>query len=156
MADLPERLLRNGRPVDPVFDLAEQLYHRCTAGSTLEDPQQPGLFRLKPSSLRCPDFSVNRQKYSQPEDVLLPSYQEMGVAAFAVGDVPSSIISPGGVVLEFRVEHVPLEENYAHAEVRSYKDSARILESSKVPDRVKSEFRQRLSEKSVVIIDPSA
>ena len=27
--DLPERMYRHGRPVDPNFDRAEQLYRRC-------------------------------------------------------------------------------------------------------------------------------
>jgi hypothetical protein len=155
MADLPERLYRRGRPDDQEFEPTEELYHRCKEGSTYEDPAQPSAWRLKPSALRSPDFSVNRQKYSQPEDVLLPTYQGWGVAAFAVGDVPASISSPGQVGFEFRVEHVPEEENYAHSEIRTYRGERRILASSKVPDTVKSLFRQRLSERSRIIIHPA-
>jgi hypothetical protein len=154
MADLPERLYRRGRSDDQEFEPSEELYHRCTEGSTYEDPVQPNLWRLKPSALRSPDFSVNRQKYSQPEDVLLPNYQGWGVVSFTVGDVPASIASQGQVVFDFRVEHVPDEDNYAHSEVRTFRGGQRVLASSKVPETVKSLFRQRLSERTRVIIHP--
>jgi hypothetical protein len=156
MRDLPERLYRRGRPADQDFELTEELYYRC-AGSWVEaDPVQAGVWRLKSSFIRFPEFSVNRQKYSQPEDVLLPTYGDWGVAAFTVGDVPSSVTSPGQTVVDFRVVHVPEEDNFSHSEVQSFKSNQRVPTSSKIPDAVKSVFRQRLCERAKVIRQPKA
>ena len=44
-----------------------------------------------PSAIRFPDFSVNREEFSEPEDVLLHNYPDClgwGIAAFRVKDLP--------------------------------------------------------------------
>jgi hypothetical protein len=59
----------------------------------------------------------------------------------------------GGVTIEFRVEHVPLADNYAHSEVRAFKDG-RYDPKLKIPQSVKKEFRYLLSEKTRIIRYP--
>lgn len=77
----PERMFRRDRPADENFDRAEKLYYRC------QDQHVYGQ-RLLPQAIRFPNFSVNRSKYSEPEDVLIPSYQDWGISTFSVGDLP--------------------------------------------------------------------
>jgi hypothetical protein len=144
--DLPARMYRNGRPVDPNFDHDENLYRRCKGDQIDGD-------RLARDAIGFPDWSVNRARYSEPGDALLPDWPDWGVVRFTVGSVPPRITSPGGPVFEFRVEHVPEDRNYAHSEVRSYKNGQHSRKLD-VPKTVKVEFRQRLSEQTTVIIEP--
>jgi hypothetical protein len=139
-------MLRDGRPVDPIFDSDESLYHRCSRDQVDGD-------RLARAAIGFPDWSVNRGRYSEPGDVCLPNWPRWGVARFSVGDVPSPIASPGGPIYTFSLEHVPEDHNYSHSEVRAYRNGhhERKLE---VPKTVKSIFRQKLSEKTRVIIEP--
>jgi hypothetical protein len=130
----------------PDFDPEEQLFRRCRQ----EDVDEG---RLSRSAIRFPDWSVNRSRFSEPGDALLPDWAGWGVAAFAVKDVPPSVASEGGPDVEFKVEHVPLEENYAHSEVRAYKLGKHSRDLG-VPKTVKSRFRQILSEKSRIVIEP--
>src|SRR5262249_52309269 len=136
--DLPERIYRNGRPADPDFASEEHLCRRCRIDQIDGD-------HLARDAIGFPDWSVNRARYSEPGDALLPDWPDWGVASFTVGSVPPRISSPGGPIFEFRVEHVPEENNYAHSEVRSYKGGQHSRELD-VPKTVKAEFRQRLSE----------
>jgi hypothetical protein len=75
-----------------------------------------------PPAIKFPSWSVNREKYRRPADVLFPSWPDWGVAAFTVADVPAELRSEGGALFQFSVEHVPLEGNYAHSELRASKD----------------------------------
>ena len=45
-----------------------------------------------------PDASVNRGKYSEPEDVLIPGWLGWGIAAFTVVEIPAQLVSEGGPV----------------------------------------------------------
>lgn len=143
-------MFRRGRPVDPVFDAEETLYRRCLPGEVQGQ-------RLLPAAIKFPGWSVNREKYSDPDDVLIPNYQEYGVAGFRVKDIPESLRSPapGNVLFEFGVEHVPEEDNYAHSEIRTYKDGHYDPSlSKKINAQVKKEFRQLLSDRTFVIRHP--
>jgi hypothetical protein len=146
--DRPDRMYRSGRSLDQVFDESELLYNRCLAEHIEEE-------RLLATAIRFPDWSVNRAKYSEPEDVLIPDYLDWGIAAFEVGNVPKSLTSPapGNVKYDFRVAHDPVEDNYSHSEVRTYKDEhhEKKLDVNKT---VKKLFRQILSEKTVIIRKP--
>ncbi len=68
-------MYRRGRPVDSHFEPTEKLYRHCQGDHIVGD-------RVLPQAFRAPDFSVNRGKYSQPEDVLMPSYERWGVVSF--------------------------------------------------------------------------
>lgn len=144
--NIPERLLRQGRIVDRQFDSSERLYHRCQLRHIDSE-------RLLPEAIRFPNFSVNRSKYSEPEDVLLPNYQDWGIAAFEVIDIPESQSTDTNTEYSWRVEHDPLDENYAHSEVRTFKNSV-YTENLKVPTTIKKEFRQILSDRARVIHKP--
>lgn len=146
MAELPDRLLRRGRPVDPVFDPGEHLYRRLRA----VDIDQDG--RVEPTSLESPDFSVNRSKYSEPDDVVI-SHPRCGIAAFTVEEVPRSLLSGGDIEYRFSVEHDPLDDDYAHSEVRSYKDGKRLA-PKKSPKAVRTKFRLILASKMRVLREP--
>ncbi len=145
-SDRPERMYRVGRPIDSYFEEDELLYNRCR----LEHVDGE---RLLPTGIRFPDWSVNRGKYSEPEDVLIPEYWDWGIAQFEVSSVPKSLNLPGNTQFEFRVEHDPLENNYSHSEVRTYKDGNhhRKLEVNKT---VKKQFRQILSDRTLLIRQP--
>jgi hypothetical protein len=139
-------MYRAGRPADPHFEPDERLFHRC-----LKVHLEFG--RVLPAAFRSPDFSVNRSKYSEPVDVLVPVYRRWGIACFEVAVIPSEMSSPGGVSYQFQVDHIPEEDNYAHSEVRTYK-SGKHSRKLKVHDVVKKQFRQILSDSAILLKDP--
>ena len=142
-------LARRGRMVDPEFFPVEHLYRRCTVNEADNE-------RLFPSEIKfCPDWSVNREKYSQPTDVLYPSYDEMRVAAFQVRDIPAETQSGGSVSYKWDVQHQPLEDNYSHSEVWTYKNNDHYTKSD-LPTGVKKHFRTALSERAHIIYPPVA
>ena len=151
MADIPDRMRQNGRGVDGSFGLEEFLYRRFTdseiKGQELHTDQLP--FH--------PAMSVNRQKYSEPQDVLYPNYfQSCGVFQFRVNAIPPRYETDGGVIYEWAPVHVPEPENYAHSEVRTLKnglfDPGLKLHSS----LVKKWFREYLRDRAQIIILPGA
>ena len=114
---IPKEMQINGRMPDPVFEPDERLYIRFNIIS---------LGKVDVSCIRCPSQSVNRSKYSEPHWVLISVnnlFDDWGYGYFKVNDVPQILESPGGSKFYQNVEHVPLEHNYPHSEVRSYKDS---------------------------------
>lgn len=147
MPEFPERLLRRGRPVDPVFEPEERLYRRLR----VIDVDLEG--RIEPTSLESPDFSVNRGKYSEPADVIL-SDSSHGIASFTVADVPESLLSAEEIEFQFSVEHDPLDDNYSHSEVRSYKSGGRLGPRKKPPKAIKTLFRLSLVPKMEILREP--
>jgi len=144
-ANVPERLRRQGRPVDPHFHPTERLFLRVAQANLAAD----GI--LLPAAIRFPDFSVNREKYSEPHDVILFD-PTAGIACFKVEDIPSDLSSEHGPCHQFLVEHVPEDDNYAHSEVRTYRGGER-------PSRVKSKtmktrFRNALFSKIKILKEP--
>ncbi len=139
-------MLRQGRPVDSTFQPEEKLYRRCISDHVLKK-------RVLPEAFRFPDFSVNRGKYSEPEDVLVSSAGNFGdyaIVVFRVDAIPVRLPSPGRIEYEFRVYHDPQDENYAHSEVRTLKNGvhSRTLDVNKT---VKKTFRQMLSDRAEVL-----
>jgi hypothetical protein len=125
----PERMFRQARPVDSCFESSEDLYYRCRAEHISDN-------RLLPQAIRFPDFSVNRSKYSNPEDVLVPTYSDWGVSAFHVGDLQLEQKTDAHTVYSWQVIHDPLEDNYSHSEVRTFKNGS-YSETLKVPTTTK-------------------
>ena len=142
-------MLRRGRPVVDHFDHSEPLYWRCTKVQVDAIPGS-GL------GVRFPDFSVNRggPDFGPPEDVLLPNWLDHGVVQFLVRDVPERIDSGPDATYEFKVYHVPDEENYAHSEVRTLNNGTYSPNLAVKSSVVKKEFRQRLGERARVIVAP--
>ena len=114
-SEIPDRLRRRGRAEDPDFSASESLYMRVKEEQILS---KGGLSNLE---IRFPCQSVNRSKYSEPEDVLI-GYNDrgFGVAAFNVGDIPDPYYE-GSVEYRLKMSHVPWEENFAHSELQTFK-----------------------------------
>lgn len=144
MVEVPRRLLRQGRQPDPRFLPSERLFRRIHPDH-LEGGQ------VLSAAIPFPDFSVNREKYSIPEDVLL-DHTGFGILAFQVRDVPPRLDGADDREFTFKVEHVPEEENYAHSEVRTYCDGERT--SAKPPKALRAEFRLRLCAAGRVLVRP--
>jgi hypothetical protein len=142
-AQLPDEMLRKGRPPNSNFSPTEKLYIRFYALN------ERG--KVNPSCIRCNGQSVNRSRYSKPEWVLLPCYQKWGYGSFQVRDIPDDIISGNGVPIEFRVQHEPEDKNYSHSVIYPYKLNVRYVNVKKGP---KLQFRTRLSQKIRVIKSP--
>lgn len=154
--DRPGRMWRRGRAVDPEFAPEEFLYVRCrkchVTNTRLTDV----------AAIRFPDQSVNRQKYSKPQDVLAPEpanenskeWIYWGVAGFSVDSVPSSIVDDDRVICDFNVEHDPLEYNYAHSEIRVYVKGERVREKKRINRVRRKRFRLAIMDKAVVVLEP--
>lgn len=147
--EIPYRLLRGNRPLDPDFDEREVLFHRFNKLIDVDE-------HIYPSSIRFPDFSVNRSKYSEPYDILIPKYFDWGIFSFQVKDIPDPISIPGDklTLYQFNAEHVPLEENYSHSEVRTSKDGVYVKDMKIKNKIIKKTFRFKLSDKATIIKYP--
>jgi len=128
---------------DPEFEASERLFRRLHpdhfVGGVITDAFLP-----------FPSFSVNREKYSHPQEVLR-EHPRYGIAAFAVGDIPERLDADPGQIYRFGVEHVPLPDNYAHSEVHSFRDGAK----AEPPRIVRKKFRDLLRRQTVVLKEPS-
>ena len=157
MLSIPDRLRSNGRQPDPIFEDNECLYFRCSVDQIDEN----GILQ---DAIKFPNWSTNRAKYSEPEDVLLPKFSNWGIAQFRIIDIPKSLQSEGGITCQFRPIHDPVSlsvedgdtyENYAHTEVRTFKDNVFDIKR-KPPTLIKKEFRARLAARIKIIKRPSA
>jgi hypothetical protein len=144
MAEVPVRLLRQDRPPNPDFPPSERLFRRIHPGHFTEG-------QVLPAAIPFPEFSVNREAYSLPADVLL-NHPGFGIFAFRVNDVPRRLESSDNRVFTFAVEHDPLEENYAHSVVRSYSDGVRA--EKEPPKTVRTQFRLLLCSAGMVLSAP--
>ena len=136
---------------DNNFTPAERLFLRLNPVGWV--PEVASQQKIPLNEVRFPDFSVNREKYSRPEDVLRPNWPDYGIASFRVMDVPESLVhEQTGHQFDFRVEHVPEPDNYAHSEVRTYEGGQRARrEPSKA---VRLRFRAILQQRIILIREP--
>lgn len=113
-----------------------------------------------PTILRFPAISCNREKYSEPEDVLIPRWPDMGIFRFQVKDIPpkppANLRGATPRDYTFRVDHDPNDANYSHSEVRLYVDDLFNRNYAFNNKRIKLWFRTELSRKTVVIREPKA
>jgi hypothetical protein len=103
---------RNGRPVDPIFNGSEKLFRRFRSEHIAS-----GTFTGVGLSFKDDAPSVNRQKYSFPDDVLFTEggeYANWGVISLRVRDIPSEL-PDGSPRYRIGPRHDPLEDNYAHS-----------------------------------------
>lgn len=128
---------------DPYFAPSERLFRRVPLGEAMDG-------FVSDASLPSPAFSVNREKYSNPVDVL-EGFEGFRVAAFRVGDIPNSLQSDGGESYQFGVEHEPLPDNYAHSEVNSYSHGGKLMGQQKPPKHVRKIFRHLLRQKIEIL-----
>lgn len=145
MAEVPERLLRRNRDVDPHFSPDERLFRRIA-------PRDAPDGNLNESLLPSPDFSVNRSKYSEPDDVLL-GWPAFGIFSFRVDDIPIEVVAADGRRFRFGAEHAPEDLNYSHSEVCTYSSGSRMKEK-KPPGQVRTQFRLELFARGRVLRRP--
>jgi hypothetical protein len=153
----PRRMYQRGRPIDAIFVAPERLFVRCGAGDVITDGSRP---RLKPAIIRSDGQSTNRSKYSCCYDVILPGmianshdWLRCGVAMIGIDKLPVQLgCPPGQYPTEFRVEHAPDSDNYAHSEIRAYVQGTR---PNKVPNTAKKEFKQMISDHAYICLMPN-
>ncbi len=140
LVTIPERFLCAGRSPKQEFDPEEALYLRYSSEHFKGES-------LPTMAVKAPAFSVNRQLFSRPSDVLIPNWLNFGIAEFKVKDIPNGLIPD----ISFKPVHDPIDrnhpdfnhmgfENYAHTEVRMFKGS-NDLGKNKIPDSLKKKFR---------------
>lgn len=113
MADLPAGMLTSGRHPDQQFAPEEELYRRV-ASDNLDGGD------ISIAAVGLPDMSVIRQKYGQPQWLLLSDDAKgWGVIAFFVRDIPPrrELWHEGVIAYVLKPRHVPHNRNYPHAEV---------------------------------------
>jgi len=142
---LPKEMRRNGRPLDPHFQPTESLFIRLRGQSRTE---------ASPNDIRLPIQSANRSKYSKPEWILLPSYEDCSVGAIKVRHVPVGMTSPGNVRFDLKVKHVPEDDNYAHSEIQTYKNGVRLKsnERKKMNQPLRLELKKKVAEKIIIVL----
>ncbi len=137
---IPDRFLCAGRPPHQEFDPEEFLYLRFSSEHFKGDS-------LPTMAIKAPAFSVNRGKFSRPSDVLIPAWLNFGIAKFKVKDIPNELIPD----IVFKPVHDPVDqhhpdfmrmgfENYAHSEVRIFKEG-KDMGKSNISDSLKKKFR---------------
>jgi hypothetical protein len=135
-------MFRNGRPEDQVFAPEELLFRRY-----LKEHFESG--RISDAHFSFPP-SLNREKYSEPKDVLFSdegSSEGCGVLEFRVDEVLAEIQNGVGAVFAFFPHHVPLDTNYSHTEIRC--ENAEAPGTHVLPNSVvKKKYRAILSQRS--------
>ncbi len=142
------KLLWNGRQPDQNFDRPDELlYYRVKEFDELG--------KVSPFDIKCPDTSVNWQRYSDPEHVFcarFPKYLGYKVAQLTVSEAQQTLAHPGdGRRFEFKVEHAPVkppiepDENYAHCEIRTFHNQQQWTKK-KLPGLIDKMFRQILAD----------
>ena len=150
MTGIPKRLLQAGRKAAPSFDSKELLFMRLCA-KHYDDGKLNAV-----GAIRFPEFSVNRGKFSEPEDVLLPDWGNWGIVGFSVGDVRSVASVPQCSTTEYTwdVVHVPQEMNFSHSEVRCCKNGKYTAGSKIKNTPAKHHLRMQLLAKTMVLREP--
>jgi hypothetical protein len=159
MISIPERFLVNGRPTIKDFEPDESLYFRFSSKHFSDEN------RLPVAAIRFPDFSVNAGSFSQPIDVLIPHWIDLGIAEFKVSAIPSPLKSDNKDDREFffKACHDPIDvnhpafnmpnqgfENYAHTEIRAFLEGEHFKQEP--PKSVKKQFRLKLSDTTKIVI----
>jgi hypothetical protein len=152
--DTPERLLRGERATDNQFDDDEKLYRRFLPNHPTQDIFQIERYQFYPA------MSVNRERYSEPHDVLYDKvlngqgFDDWGVTYIRVKQAlllfntsPLYTVqgnkSTADVTYTVSVEHHPEEDNYAHSEIRILKDGE-YQENLNLPTGLKKQVRSYL------------
>jgi hypothetical protein len=154
MTELPAAMCRGGRPKDKEFKSAEYLYRRVP----------PELWESKDDdieldAIQLPDMSVIRSKYAHPEwarfDGGTYKYPDWGVVGFQVQDIPPRLPHLGVFLWTFAPRHVPLDDNYPHAEVWAFEGERHINAKAKIDPDLHLRWREQLARKLRKFIGPS-
>jgi hypothetical protein len=115
---------------------------------------------LIPGRIAYFNTSVNWSKYSYPLDVII-KYSACGIARLFVYWLP--IILPKELenkekdkYHKFCFEHDLMSDNYSHCQIITFKDGVRVTKKNNISATAKKEFRQLISDRSFIILDPQA
>lgn len=142
-----ERAHRNGRDPDQHFDLAERLFRRYPKDSLVDGRPVPLVMQFDSG------VSLNREKFSEPQDVLEPDCcdgrQRHGhvVLVLRLSNVPNAISTQdhSGRVFQFRLKHTPRETCYPHSEVWCNQSGDIHQDYEKPPKQVRDKLRAALA-----------
>ncbi len=145
--------MQNGRLADPHFRSFHRLFYRCQK----EDIEGQ---RLLGPRIKSFDVSVNWSKYGTPWDVIF-GFPNLGIAQILVRqirvDLPTDRSTRQREPIkphEYNAVHMPEHDNYAHSEIAVFKDGQRVTRTRDVGERAKKEFRQLISDKSFIVLQP--
>lgn len=141
------------RDVDNSFCNWHLLYRRFASEDLIGN-------RLNPIKIAYKNTSVNWSKYSKPWDVVY-DYPSHGYGQIMVNYLPSELpkeIPPGSnpKLHSFFPEHKPLEDNYSHSEIVTFKENTKIQGNVELPSIVKKEFRTIISDKTLILSYPKS
>jgi len=158
LADRLKRLDRGDRSLVPVFEGSELIYHRLP----------PTAFKngvITDHGIKSPRWSVNRGSFADEWDTLIKIdqsgyqglYLNYAVVSFAASDLPPEMKSGDDAdqleqrdTFRFKLEHDPYDKNYAHSEVRTFKNDVLKTWSN----GVKYRFRLKLIDKLNPVLPP--
>ena len=146
--EIPRRLYRNGRIPDNKFRFFHSTYFRFSSEDCLGS-------RLIPARIQSLNMSVNWSKYSRPLDVII-RHPTCGIARLFAGRLPAILpkeLQEGEKHHKFCLDHDPLDDNYSHCQIVSFKDGKRISKNSAISNKEKKEFRALVSDYSFIILD---
>jgi hypothetical protein len=152
-------MIRNGRPVDQDFQRWHELYYRFESEEDMDGDRLLG-----PRLYASFDISVNWSKYSKPWDVIF-DFPEAGIALFFVRHIWCDLpVDRSGTQREqdrpkphqYRPWHEPEENNYSHSVIAVLKDNERVTKSASVGKIAKKEFKQIISDNSLILHRPRA
>jgi hypothetical protein len=148
MADVPPEMMQGERLPDQEF-LDEELLFRRFSFENLRDGE------ISPAAFELPDMSVNRGKYAKPDHLLVSEQnKEFGVASFRVEDVPvNDAVWHSTVKYLLQVFHEPHRKNYAHCEIRVFRDGTRITTAANNLNFLDPDFHLRWRERLAFCCD---
>ncbi len=142
------RVHRGAKPEDQDFHPSEKLFRRY---------KEKDLVLGRPTPLSGLQFrddsghSVNRGKYSEPQDVLEPDCcngmrrDDCVVLTILVSDVPDSLVCEvTGRSYSFRPKHTPEDHCYAHSEIWCNRSGSIVAPYESPTKNVKDAFRIHL------------
>jgi hypothetical protein len=141
------RVHRNGRDPDRQFGLTERLFRRYPEGLLVAGKPVPLVMQLDSG------VSVNRERFSEPQDVLEPDCCDGRprpghvVLAFRVSNLPNAISTEDHPerVFQFRLKHTPRETCYPHSEVWSNQSGDVDDDYQRPPKQVRDKLRAALA-----------
>jgi hypothetical protein len=144
----------NGRPPDPHFHPEEFLFRRIPI-LLWDQPGEP----LSVDAVKLPDISVGRSKYGHAEWARFDCvhgnhYEDWGVVAVQVQDIPGEQWKEGVFHFTFQACHAPSEKDYSHSEIRAFENSEHVDAVERLPEDIHLLWRARLLRKMKSVIKP--
>ncbi len=139
------------RPADSALPGTERLFRSIAPSAEYIDGD-----RVLGAAVQLPSTSCNREKYGDPESVLVPERPaDTGVIGIRAGDVPLPSASPNGVPYDWIAADDPLPHNEAHAEVRLRRGG--VYDKGHRPNSkpFREQLRSELASRFRVVIPPT-